>query len=169
METKEIKHRVAFSATPETVYDAFMDSDVHSIFTQASAEISPEVGGTFSSYDGYILGTNVELEPGKRIVQKWRAVEDGWPADHMSEVIFEFEADGGEGTILLFTHKDVPADMAASFEKGWIEHYWEPMEAYFLDEDWDDEDWDDEEEDDDEEDLEDEGEGDEKKPETESK
>ncbi len=77
------------SATPETLYSAWLDSAKHSAMTGAAAEVSDKVGGTFTAWDGYISGKNIELEPGKRIVQAWRTVEfsDDEP-DSQLEIFF---------------------------------------------------------------------------------
>ena len=45
--------------------------------TGAKAKASKKVGAAFSAWDGYIVGKNVELVPGKRIVQSWRTSEFG--------------------------------------------------------------------------------------------
>jgi hypothetical protein len=50
-----------------------MDSEKHTAFTHSSADIGKEVGDAFSTFDGWASGTNLELIPDKKIVQKWRA------------------------------------------------------------------------------------------------
>ena len=48
------------------------------MFTASSAKIDPVVGGTFSLFDGHIIGRILELVPDQRIVEAWRVVD--WPA-----------------------------------------------------------------------------------------
>src|SRR5438132_13496414 len=65
-----IHQEVTIKATPQRIYRAFMTSKQHEAFTaNGKAKISRKVGGTFSAHDGYVSGINVELKPGKRIVQ----------------------------------------------------------------------------------------------------
>ncbi len=122
--TKDISHTVHFNVSPHEVYEALMDSKKHAEFTGDEADISRKVGGEFHAYGGYIEGTNLELEVDKKIVQKWRASD--WPEGHFSTASFILKKEG-EGTLLEFTHTDVPSDKAKSIAKGWEEYYWEPM------------------------------------------
>lgn len=116
--------------TPEEVYQAYTNENKHSTFTASECEISRQVGGHCSMYDGYIEAENVSLVPGKHIEQKWAAKEDTWPDGHWSLVKIELE-DKNKGTLLTLTHSDVPDDLKDSLEKGWVEHYWEQMDDYF--------------------------------------
>ncbi len=106
-----------------------MDSRKHSAFTGERAEISREVGGKVSAYDGYIDGTNETLLPDKKIVQRWRSSE--WPDGHYSTVTFELKNAPG-GTRLSFIQTDVPEDDYESKSEGWVEHYWSKMEEFLT-------------------------------------
>lgn len=124
MKTKTIRQTVTFKESPGEVYSILMDSKKHSAFTQSECKIGKKVGGKISAYDGYIEGENLELVPGKKIVQKWRSGD--WPAGHFSKVIFEFMAKG-KGTELKFMHQGVPENDFKEKSEGWKEHYWEKM------------------------------------------
>jgi activator of HSP90 ATPase len=41
-------------------------------FSQSPAEVTPEVGGSFSMFGGSVQGKFTELVPGEKIVQQWR-------------------------------------------------------------------------------------------------
>jgi uncharacterized protein YndB with AHSA1/START domain len=125
--SKTIQQTVIFGVSPHAVYEALMDSKRHAAFTGGAAEISREVGGAYSAYDGYITGRNIELVADRKIVQSWRAVD--WEQDVLSTVTFELTP-VPEGTRLDFTHADVPEGTEAEFAQGWIDNYWEPMQAY---------------------------------------
>lgn len=127
--TKTIKQTVTFLADPQTVYNALMDSKIHSKFTGGTAKISGNVGGKFSVYDGYAEGKNLELISGKKIVQSWRASD--WPEGHLSTVTFDLKK-VGKNTKLTFSHKNVPADQVTSIKKGWLDYYWQPMKEMFA-------------------------------------
>jgi uncharacterized protein YndB with AHSA1/START domain len=66
------------------VYDALMSSRHHAKFTGAPASISKKEGGSFSVFGDYATGNNLELIPGKKIVQTWRA--DNWPGDALNRL-----------------------------------------------------------------------------------
>jgi activator of HSP90 ATPase len=116
-------------ATPEEVYDAFMNTDKHSEFTGSKATSEPKVGGKFTAWDGYISGKNLELEKGKRIVQEWETTE--WPAGYAPSVLDLSFKRKGDGTELAMVHSKVPASQAESYRQGWIDAYWKPLKAYF--------------------------------------
>lgn len=118
-----------FNATPQEVYEAWLSTDGHSAMTGSPAEVSNEVGGEFTAWDNYIWGTNLELIPDTKIIQSWRTTEfpDGAPD---SELTIELEPED-DGTKLTLTHSNVPAGQEASYETGWQEHYFDPMQDYF--------------------------------------
>ena len=127
MKTKTIKQGAMFAASPMRVYKALMDSKQHSKFTGDVAKISKRVGGKFSAFSGYIIGTNLVLQPGKKIVQAWRSSD--WPKGHMSEVIFLLKK-APKGTKLMFTHKSVPANDVKDKTSGWKDYYWQPLKKF---------------------------------------
>lgn len=131
MKTSTIEHKVHFSATPQQVYEALMNSALHSEFTQSESIIGSKPGESYSSYNGYIEGVILELKKDAFIRKSWMAYEDGWPEGHFSEIKFWLES-SETGTDLNFTHDGVPAEKIESIGKGWIEYYWEPMEKMFL-------------------------------------
>jgi uncharacterized protein YndB with AHSA1/START domain len=133
MKTTSIQQVVTLHATPDKVYDALMDAHQHAAFTGSPATISQEAGGTFAVFDGYAKGTNIELVPGKRIIQSWRADEEEWPEDQISIVHFELEPEGaGADTKVTFTQTGLPEPVADSIAQGWFEYYWDAMNSYFA-------------------------------------
>jgi activator of HSP90 ATPase len=124
MKTKTIRQSVTFKVSPHAVYEALMDSEKHARFTGAGADISREVGGKFTAYDGSLEGDNLELVPDARIVQSWRS--DDWPERHYSRATFSLKKIEG-GTRLTFTQTGVPEEFYEDVKEGWIDYYWEPM------------------------------------------
>ena len=82
---KTIKLTEKFSCRAVDMYEILMDENRWKGFTQSNAKISKNVGGEFSIFDGSVTGTNVELQEGKLIVQKWRF--GSWPDGVFSTVI----------------------------------------------------------------------------------
>ncbi len=127
--TRTIRQTVVLPGTPTEVYRALMTSKGHSGFSGAPARITGRVGTTFEVWGGYIHGKNLELIPGRRIVQSWRPSEETWPQDYYSTVTFDLsEAPGG--TRVRFEHAGVLADHAGHLAAGWKESYWLPLASY---------------------------------------
>ncbi|MGI0156609.1 MAG: SRPBCC domain-containing protein, partial [Thermoplasmata archaeon] len=100
-----VHQEVEFTVGPEKIFDMDMDSAERSRFTKVPATISREVGGAFSCHRGQIVGRNVELIPGRRIVQAWRVSD--WPSGVYSLVRFELSPHGS-GTRLVLDHTGIP-------------------------------------------------------------
>lgn len=115
-------------ATPHEVYDTWMASEGHSAMTGSPATISPEVGGEFDAWDGYIHGKNLVLEPGVLIVQSWRTSEF---SDDEKDSLIEINLKPvGDQTELTLRHSQLPPH-GTQYEEGWVESYFEPMKEYF--------------------------------------
>lgn len=116
--------------TPEQLYRAWLDGEMHGAFTGSAAQVDPQVGGRFTAWDGYITGTNLTLEPFRRIVQSWRTTEfpAGSPDSHLEVLLEEGEA----GTTLRLVHTEIPDGQAEDYRQGWEDYYFEPMQDYFA-------------------------------------
>jgi uncharacterized protein YndB with AHSA1/START domain len=130
-EKVEIKFRVSekFSAAPETLYQAWLNSELHSSMTGAKAEVSDKAGEEFTAWDGYIKGKNLELQPSMRIFQTWRTTEfQDTDPDSLLEITFIPE---GDDTRITIRHSDLP-EHGMPYQQGWIDSYFIPMKEYFL-------------------------------------
>jgi uncharacterized protein YndB with AHSA1/START domain len=126
-----IEQIVFFKATPEDVYDALLDPKKHSKFTGSPATTSARKGATFTAWDDYITGKNLELVKGKKIVQEWKTTEwpDGYP---VSRLEFTLTPKKNGGTELKMTHSKVPEEQVAKYSSGWKSEYWDPLGEYFA-------------------------------------
>ena len=115
-------------ATPKQVYDAWLDSDQHSAMTGGEAVVSDLVGDSFTAWDGYIEGKNMELDPCSRIVQHWRTSEF-IDSDKDSRLEINFKARNGN-TLVTIRHSNLP-EHGMQYKMGWVENYFDPMKAYF--------------------------------------
>ena len=123
---KTIRQTVTIKASPHAVYEALMDSRKHAAFSRMPARISREPGGRFTAYGPYLSGVNLELVPGRKIVQFWRS--NNWPKFHYSTVTFDLRKVKG-GTRLTFTQLGVPDNDYQAKKRGWVKSYWKPMKA----------------------------------------
>jgi uncharacterized protein YndB with AHSA1/START domain len=132
-----IHQEVVFKASRKRVYEALTDTKQFDKVIQLSGvmksmppggkptEISPEVGGAFALFGGYITGRHIELVPNERIVQAWRT--GSWKPGVYSIAKFAF-AEQGSGTKLVFDHTGFPEGEGQHLAAGWKANYWEPLE-----------------------------------------
>jgi activator of HSP90 ATPase len=116
-------------ASTQQIYQAWLDSEAHSLFTGSPAQIEPRLGGAFTTWDGYIQGQTLELEPYRRILQSWRTTE--FPAgspDSLLEITLE---ETKEGTRIVLDHTQIPDGQGDDYRQGWEDYYFAPMEEYF--------------------------------------
>jgi activator of HSP90 ATPase len=105
------------------------DSKKHQSLSGMPAKISKRVGGKFTAWGSHLTGINLVLNPGKKIVQAWRAT--GWWPDHYSIAIFDISKVRG-GSKLKFTQIGIPPSRYSGHYRGWIETYWTPMKEIFA-------------------------------------
>jgi len=132
LKTGTIRQKIEIpNATPDDVYKAFLSSREHSQFTGSEAKCSTRVGDKFQAWDGYISGRNVELVPGKKIVQDWMTTEfpDGYSFSKL-QITLAKSKDGG--TTLTMVHSKVPASQVEKYSGGWHESYWDPLIVFFA-------------------------------------
>jgi uncharacterized protein YndB with AHSA1/START domain len=124
----EFKLSTVIPASPQDVYNAWLNSEGHSAMTGSPAKVSDKVGDEFDAWDGYIHGENLELVPNKRIVQSWRTVDfrDEEPDSHLEITLEPFNGQ----TRLTLKHSELPAH-GWQYKQGWVESYFEPMQDYF--------------------------------------
>ena len=125
-----IEQEIIIKSTPHEIYEVFMDTKKHSMFTESKAKVSREVGGSFSIFEGALSGKNVELIQDKKIVQTWRSEGENWPKGYYSTITLVLEP-VDNGTLIKFTHIDIPEGAYESVKEGWSKYYWEPLKEMF--------------------------------------
>lgn len=131
-----IHQEINFKVSPQLVYEALLSSKKFSdmtkksfnMFSANSANIDAKEGGTFSVFDGHIIGRILELVPNQRIVEAWRVID--WPAGVYSIARFELSS-RGTGTQLIFDHIGFPEGLKEHLATGWQQHYWDALTVYF--------------------------------------
>ncbi|MCX7139558.1 MAG: SRPBCC domain-containing protein [Proteobacteria bacterium] len=117
-------------AEPKQIYDAWLDSRVHAKMTgDRPATVTANEGGWFVALRGFVIGKNVALDPGRRIVQTLRTKEFlESDADSKIEVLLDPAAGGTQITI---HHTNVPDQLSKYRDAGWQSNYFEPMKRFF--------------------------------------
>ncbi|CAJ1908110.1 unnamed protein product [Sphenostylis stenocarpa] len=133
---KSISMTERFNCRAKDLFEILMDENRWKGFTQSNARISKEVGGEFSIFDGSVCGTNLELQEGKLIVQKWRF--GSWNDGVQSTVRLVFEEPEAGVTVVKLTHTDVPeedrygnATVVENTERGWRDLIFQRIRAVF--------------------------------------
>jgi activator of HSP90 ATPase len=122
-----IHQEVDFKASPARIYEALLDEQQFSAFSEETAQIQREAGGAFKLFGGRVIGRNVELIPNQRLVQAWRA--ERWPSGIYSIVRFELTA-LGSGTRIVFDQTGFPPENLEQQNAGWPKFYWDRLRKY---------------------------------------
>jgi activator of HSP90 ATPase len=128
--TNSLNMSTTLPAAPQKLYEAWLNSEEHALFTGGGhAEVDPRVGGAFSAWDGYIMGKTLELEPYSHILQAWRTTDfpEGAP-DSLLEVLIQPD---GQGSKLTLIHTQIPEGQEGEYRQGWEDYYFKPMQDYF--------------------------------------
>ena len=123
-ETTVYDRTLSIDASPETVWEFFVDPEKLMRWKGIKAELDPTPGGTFycEVIPGHFArGEFVELDRPNRLVYTWgwEGSEDVPPGSSTIEV--ELGGDG-DRTSLRFVHNISSAEAAASHAQGW-NHY----------------------------------------------
>lgn len=125
---ESIELSIILPAEPKVIYEAWLNSEIHSAMTGGEAQCSSNEGESFSTWDGYITGTNIKLNENQEIEQSWRTSEF-LENDEDSHLIIRLSPhENGTELVLIRTH--IPEGQT-QYVNGWKEHYFEPMTEYF--------------------------------------
>lgn len=129
MKAEKITMSVVLPATPEKIYQAWLNSKEHKAFTGSAAKFSAKVNSDFTAWDKYISGKILELDENKRILQSWRTTEFPKGAeDSLLEILFEAK---GKSCKLSLKHWNIPEGQTRKYKEGWNDFYFDPMKEYF--------------------------------------
>jgi activator of HSP90 ATPase len=132
--TYDFKLSCALPATPQAVYDAWLESAAHGAMTGGAAKRRSQDRQArrppLQRLGGCITGKTLELIPGKRIVQSWRTSQFA-AKDPDSTITIELTPTK-TGMQLTLIHSGVP-DGQTNYESGSSQdYYFAPMKAYFA-------------------------------------
>ena len=128
----KVERELLIAARPETVWSLLTDPLEAVRWMGVSAHFDVRPGGEYrvEVLPGEVAsGAFVEIDRPRRLVYTW-----GWESEKVavppgsSTIVFELEPRGA-GTLLRFTHRDLPnADSAAKHGHGW-QHYLDRLVA----------------------------------------
>jgi uncharacterized protein YndB with AHSA1/START domain len=126
---ERLRVATTFPADPADVYQAWITGTLHAEMTGAAATSEATKGGAFTAWNGYINGTHVALEPGKRIVQRWRTTD--FPANAPDSTVEIRLSKAGKQARFTLLQSDIPDGQSDQYAEGWVSHYFDPMTSYF--------------------------------------
>jgi uncharacterized protein YndB with AHSA1/START domain len=124
-----LTRELEIDASPETVWELLVDPVKMTRWMGMSATLEARPGGVYhcNVVPGHTaVGEVIEVDPPRRLVHTWGWEEGGSVAPGSTTVEYEL-VPSGSGTLLRFTHRDLPgADSVESHGHGW-DHYFERL------------------------------------------
>lgn len=129
--TKTIQQSVEFKASPEELFDIYMDSPKHAAAIGAPASISRREGGKFWVFGKEaVRGKNLLVAPKRLVVQTWRA--QPWKESDLDSILtLAFHKSKG-GTRIELVQALVPDHAFDIIDDGWKRQYWEPWKSHLA-------------------------------------
>merc|ERR1711916_143414 len=119
---------LVFQASPQDLYDIFVNLQKVQHFTQAPAMVDAKEGGFFQLCDGVITGCFIELKPYTELRFAWRLKD--WKEGVNSQVSIKFTK-ASSGTKLELAQTNVPSDDVERTRQGWTRYYFERWRGVF--------------------------------------
>jgi activator of HSP90 ATPase len=126
-----IKQAIIIPCKPKDMYEAWLSTTEHQLFTGSKAFINPVVGGSYYTYDGYFSGETISLDPYHKIGQTLIIKDDEWPPKHKSTITLEI-LENIDSITLKFEHSNIPQIFKEDLETYWLDNYWQPLQSYFI-------------------------------------
>ena len=123
-----IKQSVRFNASPDSLFDAYLDSRKHAAIVGSKVSISKAVGGRFTAFNGMLLGKNLLIVPKKLVVQLWRSRM--WRKIDPDSILILMFSKAGRGARVDLVHVNVPKHDLRGVTRGWRRYYWKPWLEY---------------------------------------
>lgn len=127
---RTIQLAASLPASPDRLFDMYLDPAEHAAFTGAPVTIAAHPGAPFRAFNDVLSGTILQVVPKRLIVQSWRSPHWG-PTDVDSTLILTFLPDKAGGRIEL-VQVNVVDDDFAGVSHGWEKYYWSPWRAYLT-------------------------------------
>jgi activator of HSP90 ATPase len=123
-----IHQQAMITATPSQVYSVLADASALSALSGLNGKPAFAEGEEFSAFDGNVTGRQIELVPGRRIVQAWRFPR--WEPGVYSVVRFEL-APANDGTRLTIDQHGEPEHWHEHIDTNWPTFYLTPITEHF--------------------------------------
>lgn len=129
-----VHQEALIGAPPQQVFELLTSGSVFGAATGQPADITDREGEPFSLFSGRVEGRQIELVPGRRVVQAWRfstAHPSPWEPGVYSTLRFTLEP-AGDGTRLVIDHTGIPAEWIEHISQGYPTFYQDPIAEFFA-------------------------------------
>ncbi len=123
---KTFRKYYTLPAPADDVYTALTNPVTLQLWTGEPAEMTTEPGSEFSLWDGSITGRNIELDPGKKLVQQWYFGDQ--PDDSIVTILLHPK---GEGTSVELIHTNIPDEDYDDIQDGWNDSYFGVLKEFY--------------------------------------
>ena len=132
-EKTAVEREIAIAASPETVWELLVDEDKATRWMGQACSFDPRPGGLYRCEvipGNTAVGEFVEIDEPRRLVFTWGWEPGGGSTVAPGSTTIEIQlTPDGDGTLLRFTHRDLPgADSAERHAHGW-DHYLQRLET----------------------------------------
>ncbi len=125
---KDIQQSVELPASPEALFEMYVDAKRHSAFTGSEVMVSREPGSAFSAFGGALSGRMVATVPGRLVVQTWRSTNFG--VDDPDSILVLAFSEAVSGGRIDLVHIGVADRDYDGVSEGWRKFYWDPWRAF---------------------------------------
>jgi activator of HSP90 ATPase len=122
----DYKNYYIIKSTPDQVYLGLTNPLTIHLWSGEEAEMEDKEGSEFSLFEGSIVGRNIELVAGKKIVQQWYFGDD----EPESIVTIKLHPKG-ENTSLELRHINIPDNDFDDIVEGWNDMYMNRLMEFY--------------------------------------
>jgi activator of HSP90 ATPase len=125
---KTIVQSVVLAASPDELFDSYVDPQRHAAITGAAVRIGSAPGAEFHAFNGVLSGRILDVVPKRLIVQKWRSSQ--WTIDDLDSILILTFWPAPAGGRIDLVHANVADHDYDGVNEGWEKYYWTPWRAY---------------------------------------
>jgi len=125
---KDIQQSIELPASPEILFEMYVDAKQHSAFTGSEVTVSREPGSPFSAFGGALSGRMVATVPGSLVVQTWRSTN--FAADDPDSILVLAFSKAASGGRIDLVHTGVADRDYEGVNEGWRKYYWDPWRTF---------------------------------------
>ena len=119
-----IKQSVQFNASPDSLFDTYLDSRKHTAIVGSKVSIGKAVGGRFAAFNGMLSGKNLLIVRKRLVIQSWRSRR--WKKTDPDSILILMFSKAGRGARIDLVHVNVPNHDLRGVTTGWHRYYWKP-------------------------------------------
>jgi len=125
-----IHQKVTLPASPDELFNIYLDSRRHGAAIDGRVSISRKVGARFTAFGGGLSGRTLLIVPNRMIVQSWRA--ETWKTSDPDSLLILLFSKAGKGGQIELIQANVPGHTHTLIKKGWSTHYWARWKRYLT-------------------------------------